>query len=180
MIILHIAYDTIDAPNLSSGPRIVKLRFAIALCLSATFSTQAAFADTRFDGRAVRVLDGDTIEVLVPNNHNVRVRLANIDAPEKSQPYGQRSKQNLTQLVAGQTVTVIDLGGDQYGRRIGRVMVNGQEANVEQVRAGMAWVYARYNHDEQLPGLENEARAQRAGLWADPYPTAPWDYRHGR
>lgn len=158
----------------------MKLRFAIAFCLSGTFSTQAALADTPFEGRAIRVLDGDTIEVLSQGNRTVRVRLANIDAPEKSQAYGQRSKQNLTQLVAGQTVTVIDLGGDQYGRRIGRVMVNGQEANVEQVRAGMAWVYARYNHDEQLPGLESEARAQRAGLWVDPYPTAPWDYRHGR
>lgn len=156
----------------------MKLRAAIAFWLSATASI--AYADTEFQGRAVRVLDGDTIEVLSPGNHTVRVRLANIDAPEKSQPSGQRSKENLTQLVAGQAVTVIDLGGDQYGRRIGRVMVNGQEANVEQVRAGMAWVYGRYNHDEQLPELESEARGQRVGLWADPYPTAPWDFRHGR
>lgn len=156
----------------------MKLRAAIVFWLSAAVS--AAYADTEFQGRAVRVLDGDTIEVLSPDNHTVRVRLANIDAPEKTQPFGQRSKESLTQLVARQSVRIIDLGGDQYGRRIGRVMVNGLEANVEQVRAGMAWVYARYNHDEQLPGLESEARAQRVGLWADPYPTAPWDFRHGR
>jgi len=157
----------------------MRLRTAIALFLSVAASG-AANADTEFQGRAVRVLDGDTIEVLNQGNHSVRVRLANIDAPEKAQPFGQSSKENLIQLVAGQAVTIIDLGGDQYGRRIGRVMVNGQEANVEQVRAGMAWVYGRYNHDEQLPGLESEARGQRIGLWADPYPTPPWEYRHGR
>lgn len=157
----------------------MNLRAVFVFCLSVAASA-VAYADTEFRGRAVRVLDGDTIEVLSQGNNTVRVRLANIDAPEKAQPYGQRSKENLIQLVAGQSVTVVDLGGDQYGRRIGRVMVNGQEANVEQVRAGMAWVYARYNHDQQLPGLESEARAQRAGLWADPYPTAPWNYRHGR
>lgn len=156
----------------------MKIRAAIVFFLSVAASS--ATADTEFHGRAVRVLDGDTIEVLSSGNHTVRVRLANIDAPEKAQPFGQRSKENLNQLVAGQAVTIIDLGGDQYGRRIGRVMVNGQEANVEQVRAGMAWVYARYNHDEQLPGLESEARGQRVGLWVDPYPTAPWDFRHGR
>jgi endonuclease YncB( thermonuclease family) len=158
----------------------MKPLFAVALCLSASIFSLTALAETRFEGRAVRVLDGDTIEVLSEGNRNVRVRLANIDAPEKSQPFGQRSKESLAQLVGGQPVTVIDLGGDQYGRRIGRVLVNGQEANVEQVRAGLAWVYARYNHDEQLPGLEGEARSQRVGLWADPYPTAPWDFRHSR
>lgn len=153
---------------------------ALWLCLFLAFAPATSYAESEYQGRTVRILDGDTIEVLRDGSQSVRIRLANIDAPEKSQAYGQRSKENLTRLVGGQSVTVVDLGGDQYGRRIGRILVNGQEANVEQVRDGMAWVYERFNHDDQLPALEGAARSQRVGLWADPYPTAPWDYRHGR
>lgn len=155
----------------------MKLRIAFTLFMSMTLASAASYAETRFQGKAVRVLDGDTIEVLADGNRNVRVRLANIDAPEKTQPFGQKSKEHLIDLVAGKTVEVIDLGGDQYGRRIGRVLVNGQEANVEQVRTGLAWVYTRYNHDEQLPSVQGAARSQRMGLWVDPSPQAPWDFR---
>jgi endonuclease YncB( thermonuclease family) len=156
----------------------MKVRAALALFVSMTLGASICFADTRFQGQAVRVLDGDTIEVLSSGNRSVRVRLANIDAPEKTQPFGQKSKEHLIDLVAGKDVVVIDVGGDQYGRRIGRVLVDGQEANVEQVRSGLAWVYTRYNHDGQLPSLEGAARSQRVGLWVDPNPQAPWEYRH--
>ena len=157
-----------------------RFAFALTLFLSTTFASVASYADTRFDAKAVRVLDGDTIEVLADGNRSVRVRLANIDAPEKKQPFGQKSKEHLIDLVAGKQVEIVDLGGDQYGRRIGRVLVDGQEANVEQVRSGLAWVYSRYNHDGQLPTLESTARSQRIGLWADPHPQAPWEFRHGQ
>lgn len=157
---------------------MMQFRLVAALLASITLITGPAMADTRFEGKAVRVLDGDTIEVLSEGRRNVRVRLANIDAPEKSQAFGQRSKENLTGLVAGKSVVIVDLGGDQYGRRIGRVLVDGQEANVEQVRAGLAWVYSRYNHDDRLTTLESTARSQRIGLWSDPRPLAPWEYRH--
>lgn len=160
----------------------MKFRFGFALTLfvSMSLASVASYADTRFEGKAVRVLDGDTIEVLADGNRSVRVRLANIDAPEKKQPFGQKSKEHLIDLVAGKHVEVVDLGGDQYGRRIGRVLVDGQEANVEQVRSGLAWVYSRYNHDGQLPSLESTARSQRIGLWVDPRPQAPWEFRHGQ
>ena len=140
----------------------------------------ASIADTRFNGKAVRVLDGDTIDVLTPANRSIRVRLANIDAPEKKQPFGQKSKQNLLALVGGKTVEVVDLGGDQYGRRIGRILVNGKEANTEQVRDGMAWVYTHYNQDDGLGAIETAAREKHVGLWADPHPQAPWEYRHNQ
>lgn len=158
----------------------MQARVAFFFLVSMTFASAASFADTRFQGKAVRVLDGDTIEVLADGNRNVRVRLANIDAPEKTQPFGQKSKEHLIDLVAGKNVEVVDVGGDQYGRRIGRILVDGQEANVEQVRSGLAWVYSRYNHDGQLTSLESTARSQRIGLWADPNPQAPWEFRHGR
>jgi len=154
-------------------------RTIVAVCVALSLPL-AAYADTTFSGRAVRVLDGDTIEVLTAAQERVRVRLANIDAPEKAQPYGQKSKQNLTRMVGGLNVTVIDVGGDQYGRRVGRVMVGADEANVEQVRAGMAWVYERYNHDPQLPSLEAAARSSRTGLWSDNSPQEPWTFRHAR
>ena len=160
----------------------MQIRFgcAFTLFVSMSLASVASYADTRFHGQAVRVLDGDTIEVLADGNRSVRVRLANIDAPEKKQPFGQKSKEHLIDLVAGKSVEVVDLGGDQYGRRIGRVLVDGQEANVEQVRSGLAWVYSRYNHDGQLPSLESTARSQRVGLWVDPNPQAPWEFRHGQ
>lgn len=158
----------------------IRAAFALSLFMSLSLTSVGSFADTRFQGKAVRVLDGDTIEVLADGNRNVRVRLANIDAPEKTQPFGQKSKEHLIDLVAGKNVEVVDLGGDQYGRRIGRILVDGQEANVEQVRSGLAWVYSRYNHDGQLPNLESTARSQRIGLWVDPNPQAPWEFRHGQ
>ncbi|WP_219096194.1 thermonuclease family protein [Pseudomonas sp. UMAB-40] len=154
-------------------------RTLLALCF-AIAAPLTAVADTTFSGQAVRVLDGDTIEVLKDSRELVRIRLANIDAPEKTQPFGQKSKQNLISLVAGKDVKIIDLGGDQYGRRIGRVMVGADEANVEQVKAGMAWVYERYNHDPKLPAIEASARAHQSGLWQDKSPQAPWTFRHGQ
>lgn len=152
-------------------------RLTFGLLISLMMGASACWADTRYEGQVVRVLDGDTIDVLSGANQRQRVRLANIDAPEKGQPFGQKSKQNLLKLVAGKSVKVVQTGRDQYGRSIGRVLVNGREANVEQVRAGLAWVYSRYNQDPKLPSIEKEARFQRAGLWADPNPEAPWDFR---
>lgn len=152
-------------------------RLTFGLLMSLMMGASACWADTRYEGQVVRVLDGDTIDVLSGASQRQRVRLANIDAPEKGQPFGQKSKQNLLKLVAGKSVEIVQTGRDQYGRSIGRVLVNGREANVEQVRAGLAWVYSRYNQDPKLPSIEKEARVQRTGLWAAPYPEAPWDFR---
>lgn len=155
------------------GKTFAALLIGLALC-------GGAHADTRLTGMAVRVLDGDTAEILTADKQRIRVRLANIDAPEKSQAFGQRSKENLTDLIAGKQVDVLDQGGDQYGRRIGRIYVGNTEANVEQVRAGMAWVYTRYNHDPALPVIQAQARQNRKGLWADPNPVQPWNFRHNK
>lgn len=152
-------------------------RLTFGLLMSLMMGASACWADTRYEGQVVRVLDGDTIDVLSGASQRQRVRLANIDAPEKGQPFGQKSKQNLLKLVAGKSVEIVQTGRDQYGRDIARVLVNGREANVEQVRAGLAWVYSRYNQDPKLPSIEKEARVQRTGLWADPYPEAPWNFR---
>lgn len=129
-------------------------------------------------GKVIRVLDGDTIEVL-QENKPVRVRLANIDAPEKKQAYGHWSTNQLKGLLAAQLVTVTYTQTDRYGRIIGRVFTaNGTEANRFMVKSGAAWVYERYNTDKALPALQREALKQKRGLWADSQPVPPWEWRH--
>ena len=136
----------------------------------------AAHAD--FTGKVVAVADGDTITVmrdLVP----VKLRLLEIDAPEKKQAFGARSKQSLSDLCFNKTATLIAKGRDRYGRTLARVSCEGVDANAEQVRRGMAWVYDRYVTDRALYAVQTEARDAGRGLWADPDAVPPWQWRRG-
>lgn len=129
-------------------------------------------------GRVVRVLDGDTIEVM-DSRKAVRFRLVNIDAPEKKQDYGRWSTDMMKSLVAGKTVTVTYFQRDRYGRILGQVYApDGMNINQFMVRAGAAWVYEQYNTDPVLPVLQNEARQQKRGLWSDADPVPLWIWRH--
>lgn len=131
-------------------------------------------------GKVIRVLDGDTIEVL-QDKKPVRIRLANIDAPEKTQAFGRWSTNQLKGLVAAQPVTVTYTQTDRYGRIIGNVfMTNGTEASRFMVQSGAAWVYEHYNTDKALPDLQREAQKQKRGLWADSQPMPPWEWRHNK
>ena len=134
-----------------------------------------ALAD--FTGRVVKVSDGDTLTLLV-DKAQFRVRLDGIDAPERGQAYGKRSQQSLANLCAAKQAHVEDRGQDNYGRTIGRVNCAGVDANNEQVRRGMAWVFTRYvPFGSPLYELEAYARLRQLGLWADARPVAPWDWR---
>jgi endonuclease YncB( thermonuclease family) len=136
----------------------------------------AAHAD--FTGKVVAVADGDTITVmrdLVP----VKLRLLEIDAPEKKQAFGARSKQSLSDLCFNKTATLIEKGRDRYGRTLARVSCEGVDANAEQVRRGMAWVYDRYVTDRALYAVQTEARDAGRGLWSDPDAVPPWQWRRG-
>ena len=135
-------------------------------------------------GKVIRVLDGDTIEVktlpakIVVYEVPIRVRLINIDAPEKKQPFGRWSANQLKALIAGKQVTVSYTQRDRYGRIVGRVFTtNGTEASRFMVQSGAAWVYERYNTDKSLPALQREAQEQKRGLWADANPVPPWEWR---
>lgn len=139
------------------------------------FYCGVAYAD--FTGNVVGVSDGDTITVLVNEREQVKVRLAEIDAPEKAQAFGNRSKQALSALVFGKAVLVVDQGQDRYRRTIGRVYHDNLDISAEQVKQGMAWVYRKYSKDKTLLVFENEAKAAKRGLWVDAEPTAPWDWR---
>jgi endonuclease YncB( thermonuclease family)/methylphosphotriester-DNA--protein-cysteine methyltransferase len=135
------------------------------------------------EGKVVRVADGDTITVLDKENKQHRIRFQGIDAPESKQAFGQKSKQNLSDLVFGKQVTVIYSKMDKYRRVVGKVMLDGKDINIEQIKAGMAWHYKKYE-DEQPPEdrvsyakAEQEARASKLGLWQEPNPTPPGEYR---
>lgn len=150
----------------------------IVLLLVILFSGSLCAAE--FQGKVIRVLDGDTIEVL-QDKTPVRIRLANIDAPEKKQPFGRWSANQLKGLVAAQTVTVTYTQTDRYGRIIGHVFTtNGTEASRFMVQSGAAWVYERYSTDKALPALQREAQTQKRGLWADSQPVPPWEWRHSK
>jgi endonuclease YncB( thermonuclease family) len=149
-----------------------RLRLALTLlCLWSLVYTQA-YAQT-YQGKVVGVSDGDTLIVLTPEKQQIKVRLAEIDAPEKSQAYGQRSKQSLSDLVFGKQVRVKQQDRDRYGRVVGRVYVGSLDINAEQVKRGMAWVYRKYARDQALYALERQARGAKRGLWADPHAIPP-------
>jgi endonuclease YncB( thermonuclease family) len=133
-----------------------------------------------FRARVVGVTDGDTIAVL-RNGHHEALRLHGIDAPEKGQAFGDRAKQFTSDLTFGKTVLVRVRGRDSYRRTIGDVILpDGRHLNQEVIRAGYAWWSRRYSTDQRLAVLEAAARATRRGLWADPNPQPPWEWRKGR
>lgn len=136
-------------------------------------------------GRVVGLADGDTITVLDASKSQHRIRLQGIDAPESRQAFGARSRQHLSDLVFNKEVSVEWEKRDRYGRVLGKVLVGGRDACLAQVQAGMAWHY-KYYQDEQSPEdrrlyaeAEREAREARRGLWSDPDPVPPWDFRRG-
>lgn len=150
--------------------KLLLTTFALALSFP-------AWAD--FTGEVVGIADGDTITVL-RDQQPVKVRLAEIDAPEKAQAFGNSSKQALSALVFRKQVIVVEQGSDRYKRTIGRVYQGDVDVSAEQVKQGMAWVYRKYSKDKNLLPLEENAKSQRLGLWADVNPVPPWKWRHSK
>jgi endonuclease YncB( thermonuclease family) len=152
--------------------------------LSAVLALLAASSHAgTITGRVVGVSDGDTLTMLDSAGTQHKIRLSGIDAPEKGQPFGQHCKQSLSDLAYGRTVSVEANKRDRYGRLIGKVLVDGEDANLEQIQRGCGWHYKRYMNEQSLDdrltynATEKTARAGRVGLWADPDPVAPWEWR---
>lgn len=141
-----------------------------------------AFADV--SGRVVGVLDGDTIKVLDSNQVQHTIRLMGIDAPEKGQPFGQKSKQALSDCSYGQIATVLGSKRDKWGRLIGKVMVQERDCNLHQLQLGMAWHYTAYKKEQTKEDrslyeeAQELAKTGRLGLWSDSHPIEPWVFRH--
>lgn len=133
----------------------------------------------------VGIADGDTLTVRcgpgpADGYKEIRVRLSAIDAPEKGQPFGQRSKQALSDLCFDQRADLRTVATDRYGRTVAEVKCGGKDASAEMVRSGFAWVYDQYSKGYgALYPMQAAARAGRQGLWADSAPVPPWEFRHG-
>ena len=129
--------------------------------------------------RVIGVKDGDTFVLLI-DDFQLVVRFTHIDCPEKKQPFSNRAKQFVSDKCFGKYVTLIidDKKIDNYGRILAEVILeNGENLNKELVRNGLAWHFTRYSSDEEYAQLEIEARNNRIGIWSDPSPIAPWDWR---
>lgn len=128
----------------------------------------------------VGVADGDTLTVRPEGGEQLKVRVAEIDAPESRQPFGAASKHSLSDLCFSVRAEIRPQKTDRYGRTVARVTCRGQDASAHQVRSGMAWVFDRYVTDSALYGLQDEARAAGRGLWGEPAPVPPWEWRKSR
>lgn len=126
--------------------------------------------------QVIAIADGDTLTILV-DQKPLKIRLANIDAPEKNQPFGQKSKESLSELCAGKKAKYQPLSVDKYRRIIANVKCNSVDVNVTQVKRGLAWVYSKYNVDPHLPNLQISAQQQAVGLWGIHDPIPPWQWR---
>lgn len=129
-----------------------------------------------WEGKVVSVTDGDTIKV-IKDGIQIKVRLAAIDCPEKGQPWGKKAKQFTSHMALFQTVVVLPESKDRYGRIIGWVFIDEINLNKALIRAGLAWHYRKYSSDSLLTALEMEARAAKKGLWSEPEPVPPWEWR---
>ena len=136
-------------------------------------------ASSIHEGKVVRIVDGDTLVLLVDEKQH-KIRLSDIDTPERKQPFGTRAKQALSELAFGKQTRVVEVTVDRYKRIVGRVYVGDTDVNRELVAQGFAWVYRRYSDDAELLRLEVEAKQKRLGLWANPNPIPPWEWRRGR
>lgn len=142
-------------------------------------SQELNFKNLTFNAKVIRIMDGDTMEVLYQNTP-VKIRLAHIDCPEKrrSQPFGNNAKQALSDLCFGQSVTIYGHKYDRYKRLIAVVKNQKKQIlNQEMIRQGMAWHYKKYSTDAAYAQLEIMARKNKVGLWHDANPIAPWDWR---
>lgn len=161
--------------------RIGRFAASAAVCFHAIAASAA-----QLDGKVIGLSDGDTITVLDITRNQHKVRLAGIDAPEKKQPFGNRSRQHLADLVFQKQVLVEWSKRDRYGRIVGKVLVAGQDVSLKQITAGLAWHYKAYQHEQTsedralYADSEDAARAKRIGLWQDSAPVAPWNFRSSR
>ena len=154
--------------------RLIRPFYIVLLGCGFYFSN--AHADT-FSAKVIAVLDGDTVLIAQSGRRPLKVRLAEIDAPEKSQPFGMRSRQALVDQVLNREVLVETVATDKYGRWVAQLLLNGRSVNQQQVSSGMAWEYSYFHRNKDYIALQREAQQARRGLWSQLAPTSPWEWR---
>jgi endonuclease YncB( thermonuclease family) len=154
-----------------------KLIALIWLCIAMSLNAAT------LQGKVVSVADGDTITVLDSQKTQHKIRLQGIDAPERAQPFGNKSRQSLHELVHGKQVTVDYQKKDKYGRVVGKILLNNTDVCLEQLKRGMAWHYKQYANEqpkedrETYSLAEQQAKTELKGLWKDKQPVPPWEFR---
>lgn len=147
------------------------------LCLVFVVPIDALASD--FKARIDRVVDGDTLMAITKDGRSLRLRLADIDAPEKDQDWGTEATQMLSKMALGKSANVRVEDTDRYGRLVATIFVNEKNVNRAMVRDGHAWVYRNYLRDLSLPNLEEVARRKQIGLWANTDAIEPSRWRRG-
>lgn len=151
--------------------------FKSVLCVIILLLTFSARCQT-LTGKVVGIMDGDTFKLLTADSTLVKVRLANIDCPEKKQPFFASAKEFTSNAIFGKTVTINILKTDRYKRYISNVIYNDSLSLCHQlVKNGLAWHFVRYSKDPTLQQLEDNAKKDKIGLWQDSNPIAPWEWR---
>lgn len=156
----------------------MKLTIILWLLLLAIHPTRAG--QQVLYGKVIRVIDGDTFDLLSPGNTVRRIRLLDIDTPERGQDHYRVSKQALANMISAKHVRVTWSKTDRNGRILGTVFSDGVNVNLYMVESGYAWHFVRYSTDQQFARAEQRARAAKRGLWGMPHPEAPWEYRKRR
>ncbi len=136
-----------------------------------------------FSGKIIVVSDGDTATLLTQDNESFKIRLAGIDAPEKKQSFGMESKSALSDCAEGKFATVKGNKKDRYGRIVGKIIVDGTDCNLRQIKLGMAWHYKKYEKEQDVEDRSNYAQEEylaqkfKRGLWSTTGFIEPWEYR---
>ncbi|MBD0294664.1 MAG: thermonuclease family protein [Flavisolibacter sp.] len=161
----------------SSLSRIYRKLFCIGVAIIVSFSCSGPDMPSA-KGKVVAIADGDTFTFLDKKNMQVKIRLYGVDCPERSQEFGTVARQKLSDLIFGQPVKLVEKGTDQYGRTIAMVYTpNNVCVNEELLRNGLAWHYKEYDKNSRWAQLEEIARRNKVGLWSQPHPTPPWEWR---
>lgn len=134
-------------------------------------------------GRVISISDGDTLSIIDNHQKQYKIRLTGIDAPEKKQAFGQKSKESLSQLVYNKNIIAECSKLDRYKRYLCKINLNDTDINLEQIKRGLAWHYKQYQNDQSKIDKDTYSRAEeaaklnRTGLWIDKQPTPPWEWR---
>lgn len=143
------------------------------------FLCYLSYSQKTITGKTVGITDGDTVKLLTRDSTLIKVRLANIDCPERKQPFSKRAKQFTSKAIFNKNVELVYLKKDRYGRFIGHVIYDDSlNLSNELLKNGLAWHYRKYSKDTILQNLENKARKQKIGLWQDPTSIPPWEWRN--
>ena len=130
-------------------------------------------------GKVINIKDGDTVVILGENFKKYTVRVADIDCPEKKQPFGKKAKQFTSKEILGKTVEVKIKNFDKYGRTVGYILYENKNLSLELLKNGLAWHYKYYSKDKEMAFLENEAKKNKLGLWSHKKPINPYYWRKG-